>query len=252
MTADFLIDLEESFPQLGDDAPIVEATIGISALANVEWDEATLTDQLISRLPDYPSHRPVKSFRSELKIDHGAADQNVSDLGWQGVRFESSDQKHVVQCLRERLTFSRLQPYEDWTQFVDEALRLWEIHKEIYQVEDIQRIGLRYINRINTPKTFELGEYLSPPPLAPDGMNLIHSSFFHQDTYNVPGHEYGINLIQTVQNEPSVGLIYDIDVFSIGAIESADRSILEEKLPEMRYIKNKIFYSGLTEKAWRK
>ena len=63
----------------------------------------------------------------------------------------------------------------------------------------------------------------------------------------VPGHQYGINIVRTI--EPPFGkrlpaLILDIDVFHSGGLATNDSS-LETSLSEMRWLKNKAFFGSL-------
>jgi len=238
----------ESFPNLGASAPIVEATIAIGSLAKVTWDEASLTKALVEKLPDYPKLQALKSLQHEIKIEENRpAEQKLLDMGWQGIRFESDDNHRVVQCLRDNFVFSQLHPYQNWDVFLEEALRLWEIHKEVYRSEDVQRLGLRFINRITPSQMqFELDDYYKDAPKAPSGLGFTFTGFLHHDAFKVPMSDYNVNTVKTVQTEGTFGLIYDIDVFTTNV---PDESVIEKKLVEMRHIKNKVFFGGITEKA---
>jgi len=238
----------ESFPNLGEAAPIVEATIAIGSLAKARWDEATLSKDLIAKLPEYPKSQALKSLQHEIKIENNRpAKQEVVDLGWQGIRFESEDNLKVFQCLRENFVFSQLHPYESWDVFLAEALRLWKIHKETYQPVGIQRLGLRFINRISPSQMpFDLDDYFTGAPQAPNGLGFTFTGFLHHDAFQVPMTDYNVNIVKTIQTGETFGLIFDIDVFTMNV---PDESMIEKKLVEMRHLKNKVFFGGITEKA---
>jgi uncharacterized protein (TIGR04255 family) len=75
----------------------------------------------------------------------------------------------------------------------------------------------------------------------------------HQDTLGVPGYSYAINVIQTVQIPPSlesegIALILDIDVFTLQAF-NLGKDAIEQRLQEMRWLKNKVFFGSITKKA---
>jgi uncharacterized protein (TIGR04255 family) len=65
----------------------------------------------------------------------------------------------------------------------------------------------------------------------------------------VPETAYRVNLIKTVQMVPAgIGLILDIDVFVQNKLEYNEQQI-KKSLDEMRWVKNKIFFSSITKKA---
>lgn len=244
----FKIDLSESFPLLTR-APIVEAVMGVTARAETAWDEAAISEQFKQRLPEYPGIQSHREIQYELK--HTAdvqPEQAIRDMGWRGLRCESADKLHVAQFNRDGFTFSRLQPYQSWEQFHQEGLHLWALYNQVARPSEIQRIGLRFINRIEfSQNEVKLEDFLENPPKTPRGMEVPFEGFLHHNTLTVPGHPYGINVIQTVQPSQGAeawGVILDIDVFTTEPI--ANRNTLEQHLNKMRWLKNKVFFGSIT------
>ena len=68
----------------------------------------------------------------------------------------------------------------------------------------------------------------------------------HKDTLAVPGHPYAVNVIRTIQQlfgsgvESGVALILDIDVVTTQGFDLGE-TLLEPRLLEMRWLKNKVF-----------
>ena len=155
---------------------------------------------------------------------------------------------------RDGFVFSRLEPYPDWSSFSDEGLSLWRIFKEIAQPVQINRAGLRFINRIELPpENPRLDEYIKSAPEPPQNLDLPFLGFMHHETLAVPEHPYAINLIRTIQppqgeTGKGMGLIFDIDVFTIKPLD-LDETGLARILEEMRWLKNKVFFGSITEKA---
>jgi uncharacterized protein (TIGR04255 family) len=248
------IKIAEGFEHLPH-APIVEAVIDIRARAAQKLEESSVRSNLEPRLDGYGFLDSRKEFHGEVKLEPGKPpSQVVRDLGWKGLRFRSSDEKHIVQFNRDGFAFSRLEPYVDWEQLSGEGLRLWSIFKELAQPVEIQRIGLRYINRIQLPPGELLFEdYIQPAPVSAYDLDLPFHKFMHHDTLAVPGHPYAINMIRTIQPPASAGssgiaLILDIDVFTGQAFEPDD-TLLARRLLEMRWLKNKMFFGSITQKA---
>jgi uncharacterized protein (TIGR04255 family) len=246
------IDLAESFQHL-EHAPIVEAVIEIRTRIESPWEESALGEQLKAKLPGYPKIISQGEFRHEVKLKPGKPpEQLFHDLGWRGLRLHSADGRYIAQFNREGFVFSRLQPYESWDQFKEEAMRLWKVHAELAKVLEVQRLGVRFINRITLPVgEVSLDDYLRVPPQPPGELDLPIMSFFHQDRLLVTGHPYAINIVKTVQppqgsGSDGGGLILDIDVSTIEPFEQRTNAI-DKCLAEMRWLKNKVFYSSLTK-----
>ena len=250
------INIEEVFPHLPH-APIVEAVIDIQARSATALEEATLKPQLEARLSGYQFLDSVQhiQIQQEVNLQGGAPSSPISHkLDWKGVRFQSSDKTHIAQFNRDGFVFSRLQPYESWEQLYDEGMRLWHVYVDLAQPVEIHRIGLRYINRIQLP-TDELRfeDYLQPAPEPPKALDLPFNGFLHQDTLAVPDHPYAINVLRTIQppsapGTQGLGLILDIDAFTTQGFELSE-AVLRQRLLEMRWLKNKVFFGSVTEIA---
>jgi uncharacterized protein (TIGR04255 family) len=252
----FSINTSETFTHLSK-APIVEAVIEVRAQAEAPWDEPLITDQLKAKLPDYPHVQSQRQFMSEVKLELGQkAEGAFQDLGWKGLRFESADKIQIAQFNRDGFLFSRLQPYNSWGQFCGEGLRLWQLHLSLAKPVEIQRLGLRFINRMALSLDEQIEDYIQILPQKPQGLDLPIAGFFHHEALGVPGYPYAINIRRTVQppDKPTVkeiGLILDIDVFTIGPFQPGS-GIIEQYLDEMRWLKNKVFYGNITPRAQEK
>jgi uncharacterized protein (TIGR04255 family) len=248
------IDVTERFPHLPN-APIVEAVIEVRGRAEEPWEESAIQTQLKKQLPDYPQVASHREFQHEVKMAPGQEpQQTLLDLGWKGLRLQSADKLHIAQFNRDGFVFSRLRPYESWEQLIDEGMRLWKIHREIARPSEVQRLGLRFINRILLPpKYVDFEDYLKAPPKPPDGLDLPFHGFFHNETLAVPGYPYAINIIRTIQqpqppDHDRIGIILDNDVFTVGSFEFQQEE-LERRLAEMRWLKNKAFFGIISDKA---
>ena len=245
---------EEKFENLPR-APIVEAVIEIRARATKALEETSIRTAIEPKLAGYVFLDSLREFHSEVKLEGGKPPiQKVSDAGWKGVRFRSSDEKHIAQFNRDGFVFSRLEPYLTWEELESEGKRLWNIYKDFAQPVEIQRLGLRFINRIKLPPGELLFEdYIQPAPSSPHGLELPFHGFMHKDTLGVPGHPYAINVIRTIQQlnggvDGGVALILDIDVFTTQGFD-LDNTVLQRRLLEMRWLKNKVFFGSITAKA---
>lgn len=242
------VDITEEFPHFPR-APIVEAVLDLRVVSSTKWDESSLRSRLEERLPDYPKHDTVQETEVQLSPETGS--NIIKDFVHVGLKFQSEDNFYVVQFNKDSFVFSRLKPYENWENFSQEALRLWEIFCEVLEPTEVGRIGLRFINRLATKQRqkIELADYYKRPPLLIEGLNWPLSDYLHRDVLQVPGTSYSVNVIKTVQRtKQEAGLLLDIDVFMQKSFNCGEIQI-SKYMDEMRWVKNKIFFSSLTEKA---
>lgn len=99
-----------------------------------------------------------------------------------GVALRSGDEKYVVQLQIDGFSCSRLHPYPQWETFRAEAQRLWAIYRAAARPESIQRVGIRYVNRleIGSPTINDLRPFLSLHPVTPWSLTSPPSEFFLQ------------------------------------------------------------------------
>ena len=245
----FKIDLSESFEHLPN-APIVEAVIHWRARAEKKLEPDALLEQLKERLLEYPN--PQRQQEIGVGAEFGPEGASVQQRHiWHGYRFESADKLYVAQFTRNGFVFSRLKPYEDWEKFEAEAKRLWCIYRELAEPSEVQRLGVRFINSMTPVQPEQLTDLLAVPPRNPDDFALPLKGFMHLSTFDIPGHPYNLNAIQTIQppsppERESVGLILDLDVFTTRPIQFDE---IDNRLLQMQWIKNKAFFSFLSEAA---
>ena len=241
----FSINLDENFDHLPS-APIAEAVIHWRARPGIKLDAKLLQKTLTDRLTDYcePHQQHEIHVGGEFGPD-GSSSVNQKQV-WHGLRFESKDKRYIALFTRNGFVFSKLKPYQDWEHFQEEALRLWAIYDDVAKPAEIERLGVRFINVIRLESRHDMETVLAFPPPVPDSMAISVREFMHQTRFDIPGHDYSLNVIQTIQEEEdAASLILDIDVFS-GDVPAASPENLKERLAEMRWIKNKAFFSFLT------
>lgn len=248
----FTFNLQDEFPHLPS-APIVEAVIHWRARINKTLVPADLKEQLVERLPDYLEFEQQHELQLEAQFDSDGSSTQIRRDNWRGFRCNSTDKKHVAQFHRDGFIFSRLEPYEDWIRFSLEGLRLWQVFTSLAEPAEIQRLGVRFINRIPLTAISEVNRFLAKPPRCLEPIGLLSSGFFQRNAYQVPGHSFQINVVQTVQpsapgEAEGFGLILDVDVSTTQAFDCDDQS-LKDRLTKMRWLKDKAFFSLLKPAA---
>ena len=250
----FVFQLNEVFPILSK-VPVVEAVLEIRARADENWSERHICDALERQLPNLPVSSSVGMVSGQIEFPQGEDPRaHTKSMGWHGIEKKSVDGKEVVRFEADAFNYNHLTPYPGWQAFIQSAMDTWRIHQGLASITAIQRIGLRFINKISVPVAgLQLEDYFSSPPLEPKGLILPFSGFLHRDNMVVPGTEYAVQIIRTLAPPPPEGsteiqLILDIDVSSTMPW-SGDTESLMKRLSEMRWLKNKAFFGSLGEKA---
>lgn len=245
---DTRVDWTEEFPHLPG-APIVEAVIHWQAHAKTDLQPEALKASLQARVADYPEVTDIRRLAFRVKVGEGKSTQEHED-DWDGLRLTSKDGRYVAQLMREGFALSRLQPYEDWGSFSAEALRMWGVFKEIAKPMKVTRLGVRFINRINLPQVPTMDSVLRNPPKRLKSLGLPISSFLYQSTHDVPAYPYQVKVVDTIQStESGPALIVDIDAFTTREFGLDEDDVLAERLEHLRWLKNKAFFSLLTQEA---
>lgn len=249
--ANMKIDTAEQF-ELLPRAPIVEAVVQILARPESSWNEDGVLAFFKPKLTEFQNVVLQAGVRQRVTLAPALPPVISQENLGRGVLGQSKEQS--VQFSREGLFFSRLQPYQSWKQFSGDALRLWKIYEELARPLEMQRIGLRFINRIQLPpREMDFEKYIQPHPVPPTTLDLPFVGFFHQDTLAVPGHPYAISVNRTIQpplnpQTDGIGLIIDIDAFTTQPLENGS-GVLEQRLAELRWLKNKAFFGSVTPAA---
>jgi uncharacterized protein (TIGR04255 family) len=250
----FMLNLNEPFPRLLQ-PPIVEAVIHLQARAQKPMELDSLRPELAAKLPMYPQSAPIQGFGLMATLS-GTDDAPVVEhhnRGFLGMRLTSDDGCYTVQFLRDGLVFSRTKSYQHWEPFASAAKQAWQVFTEIAGPVEIQRLGVRFINHFAAAMPETLRAYLREPPTGPS--NLPLKQFVYQSTFAVPGHPYGVRVTKVMQPstpelQQTSGLFLDIDVFSTKAMPN-DPGALDEAFGQMRWLKNKVFFTLLTDSAVR-
>lgn len=132
-----------------------------------------------------------------------------------------------------------------------EMSRIWELYRSTFRPESITRVAVRYINTIVLsvgPET-RLEKVFTRPPMQPDGMSEILSSFLNRCVVEDPSSQASI--IVTLASQPPVPpstfpVILDIEAVRQTEFAVSDSSIWD-CLEILRDLKNAAFFGSLTE-----
>ncbi|MBV9491093.1 MAG: TIGR04255 family protein, partial [Verrucomicrobia bacterium] len=198
------IDTTERFPHLLK-APIVEAVLQISARASTAWTEDTVVPQVREAFPPGTQVISEQSAEQQFNLMRGVGLEHLKhSVSWQGVVIPKGERPEVIRFTRDFFSFSRLAPYEGWDPFFKRALELLVVYLRIASPHTAQRIGLRFINRIEISAGLPIEDYFSNFPKDTTGLDLPLTGFLHLDTFTAASLPYAINVGRTVQQSPNL------------------------------------------------
>ncbi len=233
--------------------PIEEALLDIRANLPAHIDLALLETFQNSLKESFPNRKPLFHWEGGMEIKEGVASVLAPKGGTMGYQFMSGNGKKVIQARKNGFSFHILKPYDSWESLRDQAKQLWAHYLEIAHPINVNRVALRYINRIEIPLPFkEFKEYLLIIPELPPEIPIGVSEFFMRLV--MPDTEKNLaaivtEVLQKIDEKKGIlPIILDIDTFqeSVLAAEGAE---LWAKLEELRNFKNMIFFKSITEKT---
>ena len=157
--------------------PVVEALCEIFFTGS-NWDDTVpgrFYDQIKKEFP-HKRQQEIREARIELGST-GEAATSVRSLAPR-IQFSSEKKDKLIQLSRDMLVVNQLRPYprfEDWEPILQKAL---EIYWKLTNPKGIQRIGVRYLNRVLIPLArIKMQDYFTVYPNIPTAAGNSHGTF---------------------------------------------------------------------------
>ena len=233
-------------------APLTEAILDIRVKLPSEITPAKLKNVQLEEKEGYPRQEELFVVVGKMSVGTqvgASAKQNLN-----GYRFVSQDKRQIFQTRIDGFTFNRLAPYETWESFRNEARRLWKVYRSIAKPQNITRLALRYINKLDFPLPLaDFKDYLRTiPEISPQMSQGLSGYFMHLE---LPQQDLGATLYLNQTLIPHAGpnivsVILDFDLFSQENVPSAEQDIWKQ-LEVLRIRKNEVFEACITDKTRR-
>ena len=243
---------ELEYPLLNN-SPVSLAILEIRYVAGKELDinSFPIVNHLFAA--DFPIQRKGQSRQIEIDESQGKPKATIGDPRIEDYLFISENKEKNFKVSLERFNFNQNGNYKGWDLFIEDCKRVWEIYYNEFfnKVEfTITGISIRFINKIEIPidkinqtSVFKTTIY-AEPGVIPDTVNsyLIKYTvpFIESDTI--------ANVIQSLEaiEEDIYPFMFDIDVIMNRFINPAE---LWHSFSYLREIKNKIFFSNITDET---
>ena len=237
-----------------DRPPITEAIIDFRVAPCPNLSLETLKQLCDEQIESFPDIKPMIEATGTMHVgpEIGAtASAQQKQIGYRAI---SSDGKYVCQRQLGGFTFSRLAPYEGWVPFRKRAMEFWCTYQAAAKPQEVTRVAVRYINRIDIPitashPTVELKDYFRTGPEVSSDLPQTLAGFFMQ--LQLPQDDISAQVIinQAIVPPSSPGVIsviLDLDLFRDHAVPDNKKAMLSY-LEKIRNRKNDLFESCVTD-----
>lgn len=233
-------------------APITEAVIGINFAAPI--NEADIQTIIKKFRTNYPELQTVTN--NILSVNVGSDQDSKLTAGINksiGHRLTTSDLSQLLLLWPTSFTISQLAPYTSWENFLARFIRDWNLLRKITGFQEIKRIGVRYINRIDIPPNngvFEYEKFLNIYPKMPQLLNVLEQYAMQTISY-LKDIDCHLNLNTANISSPLLdhgSFVIDQDIYKETDPPQSDKDIMA-LLNNIRNQKNLIFESCITDEA---
>ena len=232
--------------------PIIEAVIEITFKKPHDTGKLEKFTKKIGSF--YQNSQISTGYRLDIDIKNiKKAEPQTKKIPHPVHRFSSGDMTEILFINESTFTVSQLAPYCGWEDFLKRFSRDWKVWKKILGFNEIEQIGVRYINRLDIPvdmPTVTFSEYVNIYPKAPEALGP-NSSYSMQIQIPLFEEKSMLVLNSAVVKSPipkHMSLIIDQDIIKNSEVPQNDDSIIEY-LNIIHTRKNTIFESCVTDKA---
>lgn len=228
-------------------SPIKEAVfdIQVTGLDNITQEDIENLHLLIKT--NYPQKKKTLNIFGDFEIKDNSELTNNTKIQFRGIIFSNENNNRQVQFRVDGFSLNFLAPYSEWNEFYNEALFLWNIYFNGLKPKNVNRIALRYINKIDIPlplKSFQ--EYITNMPPIPKSLPQLYNGFFMQIQVPCENNNYTAVITETIETPTKdlVPFILDIDVF-----KEINNDFEFTDFNYIRSMKNLIFEDFITDKT---
>lgn len=236
--------MTDSFPRLTR-APITEALIGIgvdtTGLAIEQVDAAYETFR-----EEFPRRQSRTHHHLALPSEDSSFQGSTRTIGWTAW---SADNRRALQGRLDGFAYSRLPPYADWAELRAGAHATWAGYVEHVKPREVNRLAVRYINRIDLEQPVpRFEDYFRTFPQLGPALPQAYAGFFVR--LLIPVDEVMASITLTIDadavSDLVVPVVLDIEAFidiHLAPMSGEVWAILDR----LRDVKNRVFFGSITE-----
>lgn len=198
---------------------ILEALCELRLVPAVDsaWNPARPGELYQTLAGSFPQMEPVTEMGLELSMTASGPSQKIVQ-GPPKLKFASEDNTKVVQVAQGAVIFSHVRKYPGWDSVLHMIMEYWPKVCSVLRPSEVQRIGLRYINRIPlSDRHPDLRDWLKPTNFLPPA--LVNSRQGFSGRIEAWSSKTELTIItlghqRPTPSDPQPAIIYDIDRIS--------------------------------------
>lgn len=240
-------DFVNTFPHLPH-APITEAIIDIRAELPPDVTLEDLSRFQLGIESRFSKRAERRSLKTTINLQGDTPTVSMPPPEPDGYLFTSESERLIAQARRDGFTLSRLNPYHEGGQFIQEAQELWQRYADIVGPVKVTRLAVRNVNRINIEVGAALERYILTGPSIARALPQFLAGYFLRMQLPDPSGSHAVVTQAFGQSSPEnqvVPLIFDIDAFKEVELLPGDSEIWNI-ISELRSLKNRIFFNSVT------
>lgn len=195
--------------------PITEAVI---ELRFAESLTATQLEKFILKQKDKFTIRKLEQIKLKISHEEKFGTQAETEKVLDGYRLtDNMDDSNIVQVKHNAISVSRLPPYEEWSQLFNNLRKHYEWYTN-KQFRPLNRIGVRYINRIDIPADTEkikIEDYFKIFPHVPNTKFPALDNFLIQTVTQIDEDKFLTVNLHSTQSPllKHISMVFDLDVW---------------------------------------
>ncbi|NEI48627.1 TIGR04255 family protein [Rhizobium leguminosarum] len=232
--------------------PIIEAIIEfVPAEGFSDREMQRLAKKLESK---YDRLEDLADYDVQIRVHGNSATPGIAARR-EWYRLFSADGADAAIVNRKSFVASRLAPYKGWSSLLGNFERNLNLFEKTIGFRKWERIGVRYINRIDVPsqtdERINIKEYLNIYPAVPP---LLDRNWTAEATrLEIKDTDTGLLIVVNCLRIDPVLLNHQSFILDIDIVVNHDiplkRELLMEKLAAIQKLKNEVFENLITEKT---
>lgn len=186
----------------------------------------------------FPGMEPINEFGLEIVVGPNGQAQQKFVQGPPRYRFSNADDTRLVQASPTLYAFNTIRSYPGWDEFQKLILDNWAIVQAEVRPSAVERVALRYINRIPAHPESQISDWLKHSAYIPKAIDQATNGLKFRLESNLSDTE---TVIVSILRDPAGNQTSDIFL-------DLDRARLNIGLPSSEELRDII--NGLHEAIW--
>lgn len=241
--------------------PVHEVVLSLQLVESVHLALLEKLPQLLTSRFQHSDSRELTGFTMSVGPAGPQLTRTVPQFdGW--TLSDAKPPQRILMGGRQQVSLHAVRPgawpsgnYLGWQTIRTEALEIFQLLRAIYATVPIQRIGLRYLNRIAIPKNSDLEDWFkigfaTPPFLLDPFLVNLRQTWGRVDGYPGLSATVGLDSIEIPDpklRDDHAGFLFDIEIFNLWPKDAPSYQDIPSWCNDAHEVENRIFESSITE-----